>query len=126
MADGRWAMGDGRWAKGKGEGRWTAEPRVAVARSDACRPAGARRQSARSADRALGSRGTRMEDLMIRLAFLFLALTPFTPALAQPATASAELTGEARSRIDAAIDKAMTEQRLVGAVVLVSRDGKLV
>src|SRR5262249_44948324 len=71
-------------------------------------------------------RATRIEDLMIRLAFVLLALTALTPALAQPATASAELTGEARSHIDAAIDKAITEQRLVGAVVLVSRDGKLV
>jgi CubicO group peptidase (beta-lactamase class C family) len=63
---------------------------------------------------------------MIRLALVFAALAALAPALAQPATASTELTGEARSRIDAAIDKAITEQRLVGAVVLISRDGKLV
>ena len=37
-----------------------------------------------------------------------------------------ELTGEARSRIDGAIDRAITEKRIVGAVVLVSHDGKLV
>src|SRR5262245_1996685 len=67
-----------------------------------------------------------MEKLMLRLAFVLSALAALTPALAQPATASAELTGAARSRIDAAIDHAITEQRLVGAVVLVSHDGKLV
>jgi CubicO group peptidase (beta-lactamase class C family) len=63
---------------------------------------------------------------MMRLSFVFPALAALTPALAQPATASAELAGEARSRIDAAIDRAITEQRLVGAVVLVTHDGKLV
>ena len=63
---------------------------------------------------------------MVRLAFVLSALVALAPALAQPATASAELTGEARARIDAAIDHAITEQRLVGAVVLVSHDGKLV
>ncbi len=59
-------------------------------------------------------------------AFVFVALAALTPAVAQPATASAELRDEASSRIDAAIDQALTEQRLVGAVVLVSHDGKLV
>ena len=63
---------------------------------------------------------------MMRLAFLFPALVALTPALAQPATASAELTREARSRIDATIDRAIAEQRLVGAVVLVTHDGQLV
>lgn len=59
-------------------------------------------------------------------AFVFVALAALTPAVAQPATASAELRDEARSHIDAAIDQALAEQRLVGAVVLVSHDGKLV
>ena len=63
---------------------------------------------------------------MRRLALAGIALASLIPALAQPATPSAELTGEARSRIDAAIDHAIAEQRLVGAVVLVSHDGKLV
>jgi CubicO group peptidase (beta-lactamase class C family) len=67
-----------------------------------------------------------MEYLMIRLALIFSVLAALTPALAQPANSSAELTGEARARIDAAIDHAITEQRLVGAVVLVSHNGKLV
>lgn len=48
------------------------------------------------------------------------------PTLAQSASASAELTGDARSRIDAAIEQAITDKRIVGAVVLVSHDGKLV
>ena len=64
--------------------------------------------------------------MRIRLAFVFPALAVLAPALAQSANASAELTGEARSRIDAAIDHAITEQRLVGAVVLISHNGKLV
>lgn len=64
---------------------------------------------------------------MIRLTFVFPALVTFIGTLAQPITAAAaELTGEARSRIDAVVDRAITEQRLVGAVVLVSHDGKLV
>jgi CubicO group peptidase (beta-lactamase class C family) len=67
-----------------------------------------------------------MENLMIRPALVSLALASMNPALAQPTAASAELTSDARSRIDAAIDSAITEQRIVGAVVLVSRDGKLV
>jgi len=62
----------------------------------------------------------------MRLAFVFPALAALTPAVAQPATASVELTREARSRIDAAVDRAIAEQRLVGTVVLVSHDGKLV
>lgn len=62
----------------------------------------------------------------MRLTFLVPALVALTPALVQPATASAELTREARSRIDATIDRAITEQRLVGAVVLVTHDGQLV
>ncbi len=64
---------------------------------------------------------------MIRVNFVLPALVTFIAALAQPTTAAAaELTGEARSRIDAVVDGAITEQRLVGAVVLVSHDGKLV
>jgi CubicO group peptidase (beta-lactamase class C family) len=62
----------------------------------------------------------------MRLTFVFPALAALIPALAQPATSSPELTQEARSRIDATIDRAINEQRLVGAVVLVSHDGKLV
>jgi CubicO group peptidase (beta-lactamase class C family) len=61
---------------------------------------------------------------MRRLAFPGLALALLMPTLA-PA-AGAELTGEARARIDGAIDRAITEKRIVGAVVLVSHDGKLV
>ena len=61
---------------------------------------------------------------MRRLALAGLALALLIPMLA-PA-AGAELTGEARSRIDGAIDRAITEKRIVGAVVLVSHDGKLV
>jgi CubicO group peptidase (beta-lactamase class C family) len=46
--------------------------------------------------------------------------------LAHAASAPAEATNEERSRIDAVIDRAITEQRIVGAVVLISRDGKVV
>jgi CubicO group peptidase (beta-lactamase class C family) len=63
---------------------------------------------------------------MTRRTLVLLALASLTPALAQAATASTELTNEARSRIDAAIDQGLKEQRIVGAVVLVSHDGKLV
>jgi CubicO group peptidase (beta-lactamase class C family) len=49
-----------------------------------------------------------------------------TPTVARPATASKELTGEARSHIDAVIDRAIAEQRIVGAVVLISHDNRLV
>jgi CubicO group peptidase (beta-lactamase class C family) len=62
---------------------------------------------------------------MRRLALACLALASLTPALTRPA-ASAELKGEVRSRIDAAIEQAIAEKRIVGAVVLVSHDGKLV
>ena len=62
---------------------------------------------------------------MTKLAFICSVLASLTLALAHPAPA-AELTGEARSRVDAAIDRAITEQRIVGAVVLVSHDGKVV
>jgi CubicO group peptidase (beta-lactamase class C family) len=57
---------------------------------------------------------------MKRLAFICLALASLGSA------AAAELAGAARSRVDAAIDRAIAEQRIVGAVVLVSQDGKLV
>lgn len=57
---------------------------------------------------------------MRRFALLLAALV--LPVGALPA----ELPNEARSRIDAAIDQAVKEQRIVGAVVLVSQDGKLV
>jgi CubicO group peptidase (beta-lactamase class C family) len=63
---------------------------------------------------------------MRRLALCVVAFAILIPALTQAASAPAELTGDARSRIDAVIERAMAEKRLVGAVVLVSRDGKLV
>ena len=62
---------------------------------------------------------------MTRLALACLALASLIPGLARPAD-TVELTGEARSRIDAVIERAISEQRLVGAVVLVSHDGKIV
>jgi CubicO group peptidase (beta-lactamase class C family) len=63
---------------------------------------------------------------MRRLALSALALALLTPMLAHTASAPAEATNEVRSRIDAVIDRAITEQRIVGAVVLINRDGKLV
>jgi CubicO group peptidase (beta-lactamase class C family) len=64
---------------------------------------------------------------MRRLGLLgIIALALFIPALTWGAGGSAELAGEARSHIDAAIDRAIAEKRIVGAVVLVSQDGKLV
>jgi CubicO group peptidase (beta-lactamase class C family) len=63
---------------------------------------------------------------MRRLAITAIALALLTPAFASAASAPGELAGEARSRIDAAIDSAISENRIVGAVVLVSHDGKLV
>ena len=63
---------------------------------------------------------------MIRLALPGLVLASLIATLAQAATASAELTGAARSRIDSVIERAITEKRIVGAVVLVSHDGKLI
>ncbi|MGH8188879.1 MAG: serine hydrolase domain-containing protein [Steroidobacteraceae bacterium] len=63
---------------------------------------------------------------MRRLALPGIALALLMPTLTQAASVSAELTGEARSRIDTAIERAITEKRIVGAVVLVSHDGKLV
>ena len=63
---------------------------------------------------------------MLRLAFVLPVFAALMPALSHPAAASTELTAGARSRIDAALDQAITEQRLVGAVVLISHDGKLV
>jgi CubicO group peptidase (beta-lactamase class C family) len=47
-------------------------------------------------------------------------------ALAPIARSSQELASAARSPIDAAIDRALAERRIVGAVVLVSHDGRLV
>jgi CubicO group peptidase (beta-lactamase class C family) len=67
-----------------------------------------------------------VEDFMRRLALPGIALALLLPALAQSASAPAEATSAAYSRIDAAIDQAIAEKRIVGAVVLVSRDGKLV
>jgi CubicO group peptidase (beta-lactamase class C family) len=63
---------------------------------------------------------------MRTLALAAIALALLTPTLTPAASGPGELTGEARSRIDAAIDKAIADKRIVGAVVLVSHDGKLV
>jgi CubicO group peptidase (beta-lactamase class C family) len=63
---------------------------------------------------------------MRRLALSALALAFLTPMLAHAASAPAAATSNVRSHIDAVIDRAIAEQRIVGAVVLVSRDGKLV
>src|SRR4051794_38568499 len=63
---------------------------------------------------------------MRRLALPGIALALFLPLLAQAATAPAKVTSDAHARIDAAIDQAIAEKRIVGAVVLVSHDGKLV
>lgn len=50
------------------------------------------------------------------------ATTPATPASTPPAGDEAAL----RRRLDEAVDRALAEERVVGAVVLVSRDGRLV
>src|SRR5262245_15177937 len=63
---------------------------------------------------------------MRRLALPGLALALLLSPMTQAAAQSAELTGEARSHIDAAIDSAITQKRIVGAVVLISHDGKVV
>jgi CubicO group peptidase (beta-lactamase class C family) len=63
---------------------------------------------------------------MRKLRFAGLALALVLPTLTQAASAPAQLTGEARTRIDAVIDRAMAEKRIVGTVVLVSQDGKVV
>jgi CubicO group peptidase (beta-lactamase class C family) len=67
-----------------------------------------------------------MEDHVTRLALPRLGLALLISVLAQAATQAAELTAAARSRIDSVIEQAITEKRLVGAVVLVSHDGKLI
>jgi CubicO group peptidase (beta-lactamase class C family) len=66
------------------------------------------------------------ENLMKRLALPSVALALLVTTLAQAATKAADLPDAARSRIDSVIEQAIAEKRLVGAVVLVSRDGKLV
>jgi len=48
------------------------------------------------------------------------------PALAPAASAPAQSASDAHARIDAAIDQAIVDKRIVGAVVLVSHDGKLI
>lgn len=64
---------------------------------------------------------------MRRRDLLGIALALVLPTLTQAAAStSSELTVNARSRIDAAIDRAISENRIVGAVVLVSQNGKLV
>jgi CubicO group peptidase (beta-lactamase class C family) len=65
------------------------------------------------------------------LAFTLLTFT-LADCATQSATApsgaapSAERTGPAQSRIDLVIERAIADKRLVGAVVLVSHDGKLI
>lgn len=44
----------------------------------------------------------------------------------KPSSSAANWRGPDPARIDAAIDRALAEQRLVGAVVLVAHDGRLV
>ena len=63
---------------------------------------------------------------MRRLALPGIALALLLPTLTQSASAPAEAPSAAYARIDTAIDQAIAEKRIVGAVVLVSRDGKLV
>jgi CubicO group peptidase (beta-lactamase class C family) len=63
---------------------------------------------------------------MRRLALSAIALAFLSPMLAHAASAPAAATSEALSRIDAVVDQAIAEKRIVGAVVLISRDGKLV
>jgi CubicO group peptidase (beta-lactamase class C family) len=63
---------------------------------------------------------------MRRLALCAIALAFLSPMLAHAASAPAAAASETVSHIDAVIDRAIAEQRIVGAVVLVSRDGKLV
>jgi CubicO group peptidase (beta-lactamase class C family) len=55
-----------------------------------------------------------------------LALTLVNHSISAWAAETATTATKATSRIDTAIDSALKEQRIVGAVVLVSRDGKLV
>lgn len=57
--------------------------------------------------------------------FVALVLTSTCHSIAWAADGSAA-SAKPASRIDAAIDSALAEQRIAGAVVLVSRDGKLV
>jgi CubicO group peptidase (beta-lactamase class C family) len=63
---------------------------------------------------------------MRRLALAGIALASLIPTLTQAAGPSTELTSAARARIDAALDSAIAEKRIVGAVVLVSHDGNIV
>jgi CubicO group peptidase (beta-lactamase class C family) len=63
---------------------------------------------------------------MTRRALFTIALALLLPLLAQAAGAPTELSGAARARIDAAIDQAIAQKRIVGTVVLVSHDGQLV
>src|SRR5690349_2499091 len=63
---------------------------------------------------------------MRKLALAGIAFASLLPALTQAAGSSTDLTGPARARVDAAIDQAIAQKRIVGAVVLVRRDGKLI
>jgi CubicO group peptidase (beta-lactamase class C family) len=63
---------------------------------------------------------------MRRVAVAAMTLALFMPALAPAASAPAQSASAGQARIDAAIDQAIAEKRIVGAVVLVSQDGKLV
>jgi CubicO group peptidase (beta-lactamase class C family) len=67
-----------------------------------------------------------MEHHMTRLVLPRLGFALLFCMLAQAATQAAELSAAARSRIDSVIEQAITEKRLVGAVVLVSHDGKFI
>ena len=60
---------------------------------------------------------------------LLAAAAPAAPLLGQPVPAVARAEAQAPAfarRLDAAIDKAIAEQRIVGAVVLVAEDGRIV
>jgi len=63
---------------------------------------------------------------MRRVALAAITLSLLMPALATAASAPAQSASEAHARIDAAIDRAIAEKRIVGAVVLVSHEGKLI
>src|SRR5436190_1825983 len=90
------------------------------------------RSAAHALGRARSSKASalpmrRNGGLTMRLALsLLTALAAGTVVLAQPSLESAELPAAPRARIDAAIDRALAEHRVVGAVVLVAHEGKLV
>jgi CubicO group peptidase (beta-lactamase class C family) len=63
---------------------------------------------------------------MNRLSTYLLAIALLIPALSRPAAVTPTPGDAAHARIDSVIEQAITERRLVGAVVLVSHNGKLV